>query len=129
MKNNDLLPCEVNAGATCTTCNLHNNGCPIETLCGVKGAYDIVKSFNPIKTTPNAGVNVQELVKAKFPKLYTNLQLNNFDWTNDLDGVLDFLYGERDLDMLSRLIGVSVLKQEITELIKFIESNCKVRRG
>ena len=77
MKNKDLLPCEVNAGATCTTCNLHNNGCPIETLCGAVAAYDIVKSFNPIKTTPNAGVNVQELVKAKFPKLYTNLQLNN----------------------------------------------------
>ena len=66
MSNSDLLPCEVNAHTTCATCNLHNNGCPIEAMCGVLGAYDIVKAFNPIKTTANAGANVQALVKANF---------------------------------------------------------------
>ncbi len=127
MKNNDLLPCEVNARATCAMCDLHNNGCPIETMCGVNGAYDIVKAFNPIKTTPNAGVNVQELIKEKFPKLYKDLQLNIFDWANDLDGILDFLYGERELGFMISLYAIS--KTEISELIKVIESNCKVCRG
>lgn len=129
MSNSDLLPCEVNVRATCATCNLHNNGCPIEAMCGAVAAYDIVKAFNPIKTTPKAGVNVQELVKTKFPKLYENLQLNSFDWQNNLDGVLDFLYGERDLGLLSQLFRFSVSKSELTELIKNIESNCEVRRG
>ena len=124
---NDLLPCEVNARATCETCNLHNNGCPIETMCGAKGAYDIVKAFNPIKTTAKAGANVQALVKEKFPKQYHDLKLNDFNWTNDLDGILDFLYGERELGLLRALYRIS--KAEITEIIKLIESNCEVRRG
>lgn len=129
MKNNDLLPCEVNAQATCATCSLHNNGCPIETMCGALGAYDIVKAFNPIKTTAKAGVNVHELVKVKFPKLYEDLQLKSFDWQNNLDGILDFLYGERDLGLIASLTGAHILKSSITELIKLIESNCEVRRG
>ena len=124
MKNNDLLPCEVNARATCT---LHNNGCPIEAMCGAVGAYDIVKAFHPVKTTANAGANVQALIKEKFPKQYNDLKLNNFDWVNDLDGILDFLYGERELGLLRALYGIS--KSEITEIINLIESNCGVRRG
>lgn len=124
---NDLLPCEVNAGATCATCNLHNNGCPIETMCGAKGAYDIVKAFNPVQTTLKAGVNVQNLVKNTFPTLYKDLQLSGFDWKNDLDGVLDFLYGERELGIMCTLRGIA--KSSVTELIKFIESKCEVRRG
>lgn len=127
MSNSDLLPCEVNAHTTCATCNLHNNGCPIEAMCGVLGAYDIVKAFNPIKTTAKAGANVQALVKANFPKLYKDLQLNIFDWANDLDGILDFLYGERELGFMISLYAIS--KTEISELIKVIESNCKVCRG
>ncbi len=127
MKNNELLPCEVNARATCATCNLHNNGCPIEAMCGAVGAYDIVKAFNPVKTTANAGANVQELVKEKFPKQYNDLKLNDFNWANDLDGILDFLYGERELGLLRALYGIS--KAEITEIIKLIESNCEVKYG
>lgn len=127
MKNNDLLPCEVNARATCTTCTLHNNGCPIEAMCGAVGAYDIVKAFHPVKTTANASANVQALVKEKFPKQYNDLKLNDFNWVNDLDGILDFLYGERELGLLRALYGIS--KAEITEIINLIESNCEVRRG
>ena len=122
----DLLPCEVNAGAICATCSLHNNGCPIEAMCGAKGAYDIVKAFNPIKTTAKVG-DVQNLVKDTFPKLYKDLQLSRFDWQNDLDGVLDFLYGERELGIMCTLRGIA--KSSVTELIKFIESKCEVRRG
>ena len=50
--------------------NLHNNGCPIETMCGVKGAYDIVKAFNSIKTTPKAGADIPALIKAQLPDYY-----------------------------------------------------------
>lgn len=123
----DLLPCEVNARATCATCNLHNNGCPIETMCGAVGAYDIVKAFNPVKTTAKAGANVQELVKAKYPKLYSELLLNTFDWFNNLDGILDFLYGEREIGFLRALYGIS--KADIIKIIKLIESNCEVKYG
>lgn len=129
MRNSDLLPCEVNAGVKCATCSLHNNGCPIETMCGAVGAYDIVKAFNPVKTTAKAGVNIHELVKVKFPKLYEDLQLKSFDWQNNLDGVLDFLYGERDLGLIASLTGAQILKSSITELIKLIESNCEVKYG
>lgn len=127
MKNNDLLPCEVNARATCATCNLHNNGCPIETMCGAVGAYDIVKAFNPVKTTAKASANVQALIKEKFPKQYNDLQLYIFDWDNDLNGILDFLYGEREIGLFRALYGIS--KADIIKIIKLIESNCEVKYG
>lgn len=81
--------------------------------------YEIMKLLHPIKTTPRAGVDVQKLAKEKFPQLYAKLFLDKFDWS-DLDGVLDFLYGERELGFFS------VPKQDITEIILLIESNCKV---
>ncbi len=116
---NDLLPCEVNAGATCATCNLHNNGCPIEIMCGVKGAYDIVKAFNPIKTTAKAGADIPKLVKAKFPDYYNYFNSNPiFDWKN-LDGILDFLYFH------AKILHVT----EAQQIVDLIESNCEVRRG
>ncbi len=127
MKNNDLLPCEVNAQITCVTCNLHNKDCPIETVCGAKGAYEIVKAFNPVQTKSKAGVNVQELVKSEFPKLYKKLRLKDFDWQNDLNGVLDFLYGERELGIMCLMFGIS--KSEISSLIAYIENNCVVKYG
>lgn len=114
----DYLPCSNDPNAKCSTCSLHGNGCPVEM------PYNVVKAVYPIKTTPKAGVNVQELVKAKFPKQYKDLQLNIFDWDN-LDSVLDFLYGERDLGLLSMLFGVP--KTNITEIINLIESNCEVK--
>ena len=87
--------------------------------------YDVVKAVYPVNTTPKAGANVQQLVKTKFPKQYNDLQLNTFDW-NDLDGVLDFLYGERKLGLLSMLLGIS--KTNITQIIDLIESNCEVQK-
>lgn len=89
--------------------------------------YNIVKILYPIKTTPQDGVNVQELVKAKFPKQYNDLQLNTFDW-NDLDVVLDFLYGERDLGLLSMLNGIEIQETDLTAIINLIESNCEVKK-
>lgn len=83
--------------------------------------YDVIKLLHPIKTTPRAGVDVQKLVKEKFPQLYAKLFLDKFKWS-DLDGVLDFLYGERELGFFS------VPKQDITEIILLIESNCKVKK-
>ena len=124
-KNTELLPCEVNAKVKCAKCHLHNNGCPIEAMCGVIGAYDIVKSFYPVKTTPKAGVNVRELVQTKYPLLYKVLGLGVFDWEKDLDGVLDFLYGEQEIGIMCGLLGIA--KSEITELIKYIEGSCEVR--
>lgn len=82
-------------------------------------AYDVVKAVYPMKTTPKEGVNIAELVKAKYPKHYGYFT-KYFDW-NDLDGILDFLYGERDLGL------VGVPKADINEIIKLIESNCEVK--
>lgn len=83
--------------------------------------YDVIKLLHPIKTTQRAGVDVQKLVKEKFPQPYAKLFLNKFDW-GDLDGVLDFLYGERELGFFS------VPSKDITEIIVLIESNCKVKK-
>ena len=114
---NDLLPCEVNAGVECSTCRLHNNGCPIEVMGAAIMAYDIAKTVNPIKTTPKAGADIPKLVKAKFPDYYNYFNAN-FDW-NDLDGILDFLYFH------AKTLHVA----EAQQLIDLIESNCEVRRG
>lgn len=114
----DYLPCSNDPNAKCSTCSLHGNDCPVEM------PYNVVKAVYPIKTTPKAGANVQQLVQVKFPKQYKDLHLNAFDW-NDLDGVLDFLYGERKLGLLSVIWGIS--KTSITEIINLIESNCEVK--
>ncbi len=113
------LPCENNPYVTCSVCSLHGNGCPVEM------PYNVVKAVYPIKTTPKAEVNVQELVKAQFPKQYKDLQLNYFDW-NDIDGVLDFLYGERKIGFLCALWNIP--KATITEIIELIENNCEVKK-
>lgn len=117
MKNSDLLPCEVNAQTTCATCNLHNNGCPIEDLCGALGAYDIVKAMYPVKTTPKAGADIPKLVKAQFPDYYSYFN-KHFDWDN-LDGILDFLYFH------AKTLHIT----EAQQLIDLIESNCEVKYG
>lgn len=111
------LPCSNNPNAKCSTCALHGNGCPVEM------PYNVLKAVYPVKTTPKAGVNVQELVKEKFSKQYKDLQLNTFDW-NDIDGVLDFLYGERKIGFLCALWGIQ--REDITKIINLIESNCEV---
>lgn len=79
-------------------------------------AYEAMKLLHPVKTTPKKGVDVQEHVKEKFPQQYIKLFLFTFDW-NDLDGVLDFLYGIRE-----------TLHFNTTEIIKLIESNCEVKK-
>ncbi len=81
----------------------------------IKNAYDITKLLNPIHTTPKAGVNVQELVKDKFPDYYKFFN-KHFDW-NDLDGILDFLYFH------AKILHVD----EAQKFIDLIESNCEVR--
>lgn len=79
-------------------------------------AYEAMKLLHPVKTTPKKGVDVQEHVKEKFPQKYNDYALFAFDW-NDLDGVLDFLYGIRE-----------TLHFNTTEIIKLIESNCEVKK-
>ena len=116
----DFLPCSNDITASCAKCELHNNGCPVEI------PYNVVKVVIPVKTTPKAGVDVRELVKTKFPQQFKNLFLDNFDW-GDLDGVLDYLYGERDLGLIGLLTGIS--KTDITKIIKLIENNCEVHNG
>lgn len=88
-------------------------------------AYEAMKMLYPIKTTPKNVVNVHELVKKTFPQEYNDYLLFAFDW-NDLDGVLDFLYGERDLGLLSTYFRIP--KTNITAIINLIESNCEVRK-
>ena len=122
MSDYDYLPCSNDPHAKCATCALHNNGCPVEM------PYNVVKAVCPVvKTTPKAGIDVQELVKAKYPTLFESFGLSDFDWKNDLDGILDFLYGERQLGLLSALLGISNVN--VTEIINLIESNCEVHNA
>ena len=87
--------------------------------------YEVFKLMHPVKTTPREGVNVHELVKTTFPKQYLRLFLFTFDW-NDLDGVLDYLYGERELGIISSILGIP--KTEITKIINLIEAHCEVKK-
>ncbi len=89
-------------------------------------AYEVTKAVYPIKTTANAGVDVHSLVKEKYPEQYEKLQLSTFDWDKDLDGALDFLYGEREIGFLCMLFGVQ--KSDVSEIIKLIESNCEIKK-
>ncbi|MDE7329989.1 MAG: hypothetical protein K2N30_02675 [Clostridia bacterium] len=126
----DFMPCSNDPEAKCKTCHLHNNGCPVEEdLKTVNVVYNVAKAVNPKHTIPKAGADVEKLVKDKYPKLYHNLTLDVFDWKNNLDGVLDFLYGEKNMGFLAALFGLRVSNSEVSELIRFIESNCEVRRG
>lgn len=109
----------LNHSQKCPSCPLHNNGCLLEM------PYNVVKAVYPITTTAHEGVNVQQLVKEKYPTQYKALQLYSYDWANNLDGVLDFLYGERDLGLIASLYGIKI--DCISEIIKLIESNCEVR--
>lgn len=84
-------------------------------------SYEVMKILYPITTTAKKGVNVQELVKTKFPKQYKELLLYTFKW-DDLDGVLDFLYGEREIGFLN------VPKSEIDKIIALIENGCEVKQ-
>ena len=87
--------------------------------------YEVMKLLHPVTTTPKKGVNVHELVKTTFPKEYIKLFLFTFDW-NDLDGILDFLYGERELGFVATSFGIT--KSDITDIINLIESNCEVKQ-
>ncbi len=87
--------------------------------------YEVFKLMHPVTTTPRKGVNVHELVKTTFPKQYLRLFLFTFDW-NDLDGVLDYLYGERELGFISSILGIP--KTEITKIINLIEAHCEVKK-
>ena len=113
----DNLPCSNDPNAECKTCNLHGNGCPVEM------PYNVVKAVYPIKTMSKAGVDVRELVIKNHREYYEKLKLNSFDWEN-IDGVLDYLYGERQKGLMCGLMGIK--KENITEIINLIESNCEV---
>ncbi|MDE6597980.1 MAG: hypothetical protein K2K60_05025 [Clostridia bacterium] len=86
-------------------------------------AYDVAKLLHPVKTTAHEGVDVHELVKKTFPKEYNAYQLFSFDW-NDLDGVLDYLYGMRDF---AEKFDCKMVSDTVTDVIKLIESNCEVQ--
>lgn len=88
-------------------------------------AYEVMKLMHSVKTTAHEGVDVHELVKKTFPQEYNDYLLFAFDW-NDLDGVLDFLYGERDLGLLSTYFRIP--KINITAIINLIEANCEVQK-
>lgn len=75
--------------------------------------YDVAKIINPLPPrTAKPGVNVQELVRKTFPEEYNVWLLFYFDWGNDLQGVLDYLYGKRALS-----------KVDTSKVIKLIEDN------
>ncbi|MCM1297054.1 MAG: hypothetical protein NC311_16060 [Muribaculaceae bacterium] len=85
-----------------------------------KAVYEAVKAVNPIKTTAKPGCDIQAMVQKEFPDLYKRIYaLPLLDW-NDLDGVLDYLYGSCKL--------FPNQSAELKSLITFIEAHCEVRK-
>ena len=83
----------------------------------VSAIYNAVKTANPITTKAKPGIDVKAVVKQRQPELYNIFVLEQFDWTNDLDGILDYLY------------GVRLRFPQAKDVIKIIEDNCIITRG
>lgn len=87
----------------------------------VSAIYNAVKTANPITTKAKPGVDVKAVVKQRQPELYNIFMLDEFDWTNDLDGILDYLYG---------LSNIPVRRfPQAKDVIKVIEDNCIITEG
>lgn len=84
-----------------------------------ENVYNVTKAVFQIKTTAKPGYDIHALVQKEFSDLYKRIYaLPLLDW-NDLDGVLDYLYGSCKLfpDQSSKL----------KPLIDFIEAHCEVK--
>lgn len=80
--------------------------------------YNAVQVAHPIQTTAKPGYDIPALIKSEFADLYaTDYGLKYID-LNNLDGVLDYLYGGY------KLFG----KTHYKKLIDFIEARCEVKR-
>lgn len=89
-----------------------------DTLNSLNNIYSAIKAARPIHTTVNPGVNIQKLVYEEHEGLYKYFMLKRLDWT-DIDGVLDYLYGLRDICGFARA----------DEIIKTIEKNVTITYG
>lgn len=80
--------------------------------------YNAVKFTHPVKTTAKPGYDIPALIKSEFAALYeTDYGLKHLD-LNDLDGVLDYLYG-----------GYKLFHNvKYKQLIDFIEARCEVKK-
>ena len=102
----------------CEHLEAETGNCVLKNLNEAQTAYDVVKATYPIKTTAKPGCDIHALVQKEFPDLYKQVYaLPLLDW-NDLDGVLDFLYGHY------KLFDVKELKP----MIDFIEAHCEVKK-
>lgn len=91
-----------------------------EEVNAAKTAYAVTKAVYPIKTKAKLGYDIHALVQKEFPDLYKQVYaLSLLDW-NDLDGVLDYLYGHSEL--------FPSQSAELKPLIKFIEDRCEVKK-
>ena len=90
----------------------------LDALATAQTVYDVTKAVYQIKTTAKPGYDIPALIKSEFAALYaTDYGLKHID-LNDLDGVLDYLYGGY------KLLG----KAHYKKLIDFIEARCEVKR-
>ncbi len=90
----------------------------LDSLAAAQTIYGVTKAVYHIKTTAKPGYDIPALIKSKFAALYaTDYGLKHID-LNDLDGVLDYLYGGY------KLFG----KIKYKELIDFIEARCEVKK-
>lgn len=91
-----------------------------EKLNAARTAYNVTKAVYPVKTIAKPGCDIHALVQKEFPSLYRRVYaLPLLDW-NDLDGVLDYLYGSCELFPNS--------SKELKPLIDFIEAHCEVKK-
>lgn len=77
--------------------------------------YTEVCCQHPLKTKVKDGVNIEQVVCNKYVEFYVKYNMFLLDW-KDIDGVLDYLYG----------IKLTLQDKEVTEIIRYIESNCEV---
>lgn len=84
-------------------------------------SYEQLKTEHPITTKAKPGIDVKAVVKQQQPALYNIFVLEQFDWTNDLDGILDYLYGLAN-NPIQRF-------PQAKDIIKVIEDNCIITEG
>lgn len=106
-------PCE-----NCAAWIEKTDTCLCEKLHTVQSIYNVTKSVNPKKTTAKAGYDIPALIKSEFSALYAADPFFKTTDLNDLDGVLDYLYGAYNL------FKISTYKR----LIDFIEKRCEIKK-
>ena len=64
----------------------------VAELKAAKAAYEVAKILFPLNTKLESGVNIEEIIKKKSKKVWKRLKDSHISF-DDVDGILDWLYG------------------------------------